>query len=96
MSTRYIGRPVSRVDGRQKVTGKATYAAEFEQANVAHGVIVRSTRSNATIRVDRAAAQRAPGVIAVIAHDNAPKLAYRPHKGIVDADVGVHLGPEFR
>ena len=30
MITAFIGQPVSRVDGRQKVTGGATYAAEFE------------------------------------------------------------------
>ena len=28
MTTDYIGQPMSRVDGRQKVTGTATYAAE--------------------------------------------------------------------
>ena len=32
MTTAFIGQPVSRVDGRQKVTGGATYAAEFERA----------------------------------------------------------------
>ena len=30
MTTAIIGKPISRVDGRQKVTGAATYAAEFE------------------------------------------------------------------
>ena len=32
MTTAFIGQPVSRVDGRQKVTGGATYAAEFDDA----------------------------------------------------------------
>ena len=35
MTTTFIGQPVSRVDGWQKVTGGATYAAEFDVANVA-------------------------------------------------------------
>jgi xanthine dehydrogenase YagR molybdenum-binding subunit len=30
MTIPYIGRPISRVDGRLKVTGTATYAAEHE------------------------------------------------------------------
>ena len=38
-----IGQPISRVDGRQKVTGGATYAAEFDVPGQAHGAIVRST-----------------------------------------------------
>ena len=29
MTTAFIGQPVSRIDGRQKVTGGATYAEEF-------------------------------------------------------------------
>src|SRR5437867_3621519 len=91
MTTQYIGRPVSRVDGPKKVTGQATYAAEFDPPNLAHAAIVRSTAANGRIRVDSAAAERAPGVIAVVTHENAPKLAYRPHKGIVDAAVGERL-----
>jgi xanthine dehydrogenase YagS FAD-binding subunit len=43
MTTNFIGQPVSRVDGRLKVTGRATYAAEFQIANMAHAAIVRST-----------------------------------------------------
>ncbi len=46
MTTAFIGQPVSRVDGRQKVTGAATYAAEFDQPGQAYGVIVRSTVAN--------------------------------------------------
>jgi xanthine dehydrogenase YagR molybdenum-binding subunit len=92
MTTAVIGQPVSRVDGRQKVTGGATYAAEFDQPGQAHGVIVRSTVANGRIAsIDSAAAERAPGVIAVVTHRNAPRLAYRPHKAVVDADVGERL-----
>ena len=41
--TTFIGRPVNRVDGRQKVTGGATYAAEFDVPRLAHGAIVLLT-----------------------------------------------------
>ena len=43
MSTAFIGQPVSRVDGRRKVTGAATYAAEFRVPGVVHGAIVLRT-----------------------------------------------------
>src|SRR5207248_2588547 len=70
--------PVSRVDGRQKVTGGATYAAEFRMPGFAHGAIVRSTVANGRIAsIDSAGAERVPGVVAVLTHRNAPKLAYR-------------------
>jgi xanthine dehydrogenase YagR molybdenum-binding subunit len=92
MTTAFIGQPVSRVDGRQKVTGAATYAAEFDQPGQAHGVIMRSTVANGRIAaIDNAAAERAPGVVAVLTHRNAPRLAYRPHKGAVDPAVGERL-----
>ena len=92
MTTAVIGQPVSRVDGRQKVTGGATYAAEFDVPGMAHGAIVRSTVANGRIAsIDSAAAKRAPGVIAVLTHRNAPRLAYRPHKAGVDPDVGERL-----
>src|SRR5438128_10745890 len=92
MTTAFIGQPISRVDGRQKVTGRATYAAEFDQPGQAHGMIVRSTVANGRIAsIDSAAAERAPGVLSVLTHLNAPRLAYRHHRGVVDPDVGERL-----
>ena len=71
---------------------RATYAAEFDVPNLAHGAIVRSTVAKGRIAsIDSAAAERAPGVVAVLTHRNAPRLAYRPHKAIVDPDVGERL-----
>ncbi|KAB0265694.1 xanthine dehydrogenase family protein molybdopterin-binding subunit [Microvirga brassicacearum] len=92
MTTAFIGQPVSRVDGRQKVTGAATYAAEFNVPGQAHGAIVRSTVANGRIAsIDSVAAEQASGVIAVLTHDNAPRLAYRAHKGAVDPGIGERL-----
>ena len=92
MTTAIIGQPVSRVDGRQKVTGTATYAAEFDVPNQAYGAIVRSTAASGRLAsIDSTAAERAPGVFIVLTYQNAPKLPYRPHKAGVDPDVGERL-----
>src|SRR3954471_25076864 len=92
MTTAFIGQPVSRVDGRQKVTGTATYAAEFNIPGQAYGAIVRSTVANGRIAsIDSSIAERATGVIAVVTHRNAPKLPYQPHRAFVDPDVGERL-----
>jgi xanthine dehydrogenase YagR molybdenum-binding subunit len=92
MTTAFIGQPISRVDGRQKVTGQATYAAEFDQPNQAYAAIVRSTIAAGRIAsIEAAAAERVSGVIAVLTHHNAPKLAYAPHKGFTDPEVGERL-----
>lgn len=72
-----IGKPVSRVDGRLKVTGGARYAAEFKQQGMTHGVLVMSTIANGRIKsIDTKAAERAPGVLGVVTHLNAPRLNF--------------------
>jgi xanthine dehydrogenase YagR molybdenum-binding subunit len=92
MTTAVIGQAISRVDGRRKVTGGATYAAEFDVPGLAHGAIVRSTVAGGRLAsIDSAAAERAPGVLAVLTHRNAPRLAYRTHKAVVDPEFGERL-----
>ncbi|RYE89930.1 MAG: xanthine dehydrogenase family protein molybdopterin-binding subunit, partial [Myxococcales bacterium] len=75
MSEAWTGKGIDRVDGRLKVTGKATYAAEVAVANAAHAVIVGSTVGRGRVTsIDAAAAEKAPGVLAVLTHLNAPRL----------------------
>ncbi len=70
-----IGQPMDRTDGRLKVTGAATYSADNNVANLAHGVIVSATIAKGRIRnIDSVSARSAPGVVAVITHENAIKL----------------------
>jgi CO/xanthine dehydrogenase Mo-binding subunit len=74
-----VGTPRDRVDGRLKVTGAATYPIDVALPGMAHAVLVPSTVTSGRIRqiaVD--AAERAPGVLAVITHVNAPTLAPGP------------------
>lgn len=70
----YIGKEMPRVDGIAKVTGRATYAAEFNVPNLAYGYIVTSTIARGTIAsIDASAAEQAPGVLKVITHENSIK-----------------------
>jgi xanthine dehydrogenase YagR molybdenum-binding subunit len=70
-----IGKPISRLDARAKVTGTATYAAETEVANIAHAVIVGSPIARGMITLDTNAASRQPGVLRVLSAGNAPTIA---------------------
>jgi xanthine dehydrogenase YagR molybdenum-binding subunit len=73
---KYVGQPMDRVDGRLKVTGAAKYAAEFTAPGLACGVLVQSTIAKGKIRrIDRSQAERAPGILAVITHENMPAVA---------------------
>ncbi len=63
----YVGQGIDRVDGHDKVTGAAKYAAEFGLPGLVHAVLVQSTiGAGSMTAIDTAAAARMPGVIAVI------------------------------
>ncbi len=65
-----VGKPVPRVDARDKVTGKAKYTRDIRLPGMLYGVIVRSPYAAAEIRsVDTAAAEKMPGVHAVYVLD---------------------------
>jgi xanthine dehydrogenase YagR molybdenum-binding subunit len=65
------GMHVSRVDGIAKVTGAARYAAEHKAPDLAYGVVVSGTVAKGRIkRIETAAAEAVPGVIAVLSHEN--------------------------
>jgi xanthine dehydrogenase YagR molybdenum-binding subunit len=67
--------PADRVDGKDKVTGAATYAAEHKLANMSYAVLVGSTIAKGKIKnLDTKAASAAPGVLAVISYLNSPKV----------------------
>jgi xanthine dehydrogenase YagR molybdenum-binding subunit len=70
-----IGRPLDRVDGPLKVTGKATYAFEYAgQGEAACGFIVPAAIGKGrVVGVDVRGARRAPGVLLVVTKDNAPR-----------------------
>src|SRR5262245_24968584 len=75
MSTNYIGKPVSRVDGRAKVTGQAKYAGEYNVPNPLYGFVVSSVIAKGRIaRIDTAEALRLDGVRHVFTHMNVPHL----------------------
>src|SRR5215813_454646 len=78
MTTSYIGYPISRVDGRAKVTGGARYAGEYSAPDLAYGVVVSSTIAKGRIaRIDSSEAYRLEGMIHVFTHENAPSTAWR-------------------
>ncbi|NUS29379.1 MAG: xanthine dehydrogenase family protein molybdopterin-binding subunit [Streptomyces sp.] len=77
-----VGAPLSRVDGRLKVTGKAQYAAEHDVDGVLHAVIVDAGIGVGRVTsLDTSTAEKQPGVLRVIHHRNAPKLPYLDNPG---------------
>ncbi|QMW05717.1 xanthine dehydrogenase family protein molybdopterin-binding subunit [Spirosoma foliorum] len=75
--TQYIGKPLNRIDGLDKVTGNAKYAAEFDTPDLLYGYIVNSTIAKGKIkRIDSSKALALDGVLQVFTHENRPKIAW--------------------
>jgi xanthine dehydrogenase YagR molybdenum-binding subunit len=59
-------RALARVDGVEKVTGRAQYASDVQLPDMLHAAFVRSPVPHGVIsRIDAASAMRVPGVVAV-------------------------------
>ena len=69
-----------RLDGIEKVTGRAKFTADFKPENMAYGVFVTSSIARGAIRnLNTAAAKNAPGVLEVISYRNCPPIpGYKP------------------
>lgn len=75
----HIGRPLSRIDGPLKVAGRARFAAEFPIDGMVYAALVHSTIAKGRIvAIDTAAAKAATGVVAIMTHENAPRLKPPP------------------
>src|SRR5216684_1286513 len=76
LTTRAAGAPLSRLDGVQKVTGTATYAYEYPVEGVTYVFPVQSTIARGrVVSIDASAARALPGVVTVLSHENAPRIA---------------------
>ena len=100
--TTVVGEPIDRVEAPAKVMGVAVYAAEFVLRDLAYAAVCVSEIPRGRIAaIDVTAAEQAPGVIAVITHENAARLPYhqRAKRPVVDPQDGERLhvlqGPEI-
>ncbi len=72
-----VGRPHSRVDGVEKITGQAKYTQDVSLPGMLHARVLRSPHAAAKItRIDTSKAEKLPGVKAVLSHQNAPKIPW--------------------
>ena len=105
---RIIGKPVDRVDGVLKVTGTAPYSYEYHDVapNAAYGVVVGAGIGKGRIdTLDTRDVERAPGVLLVLTHRNAPKMFGKQKKQnttskessqTTQSDKGAHAAPQLQ
>ena len=84
-----VGAPINRTDAWAKVSGAARYAAEHPVEHLAQAVLVTSTVPNGRIkRIDTSEAERLPGVIHIMTHENALRLPQETKAGKVSPPIG--------
>jgi len=78
-NSQIIGAAKPRIDGPQKLTGKAPYTADRHLPDMAYGYGVFSTIASGRIRhIDMSEARKMPGVIDIFHHGHFPKLFRTP------------------
>src|SRR2546421_1420126 len=76
-----VGKAIDRLDGPLKVSGGARYAYEIAKENVLYGFVVEASIGKGTVRsIDTRAAEKAPGVVLVLTHQNAPAQGTGNHR----------------
>jgi xanthine dehydrogenase YagR molybdenum-binding subunit len=85
-----IGAGIDRIDGPLKVTGRAVYSYERQDAGQALYGVIRGAAigKGRIVRIDTSEAEAAPGVVMVLTHRNAPR------QGPPASDMGVIARPE--
>jgi CO/xanthine dehydrogenase Mo-binding subunit len=86
-----IGTRQRRIEDPARLTGQALYASDVRLPDMLHVAILRSPYAHASIAsIDTAAAEKLPGVRAVLTYKNAPKAvisAGPPVKAVVNQEV---------
>jgi CO/xanthine dehydrogenase Mo-binding subunit len=76
---RYVGRPVPRIEDPLLVTGRAEFVDNVVLPGMLHCAILRSPYARARIlRVDTSAAEKSPGVVAVVTGEDARRDSVPP------------------
>jgi CO/xanthine dehydrogenase Mo-binding subunit len=75
MSYQAVGKPLPRLEGADKVTGKTQFAADFLIPGALWGKVLRSSVPHARlVRIDVSKARRVPGVSAILTGQDLPPV----------------------
>ena len=93
--TRVVGKGILRVDAHERVGGEALYYDDMKLPGMLYGVILRCPYGNAKVRnVDTGAAERMPGVHAVISGGHPVTKMYHTYGSWADPEAERELFPE--
>lgn len=88
-----IGKNLTRVDGKQKVLGKAKYPGDLYMEDMLHGVTVRSTQTHGFFSIDISEAEKLPGIVKILTHED---ISGENHHGVCLKDHYVFCKDKVR
>lgn len=89
-----IGKPISRLEGKLKVTGAAKYSGEYNVPDLLYGYVVSSTVTKGKIiEIHTELAEALTGVVKIFTHKNRPGTAWFDMQY---ADMDAPPGASFR
>ncbi len=72
--TQIVGQPLPRVDGRDKVTGKAVFGVDVQLPGLTYLKVLGSAYAHAEIlKIDTSKAEKLPGVVGIVTGKDLPK-----------------------
>lgn len=91
---KFVGQKTQRIDGPERVTGKAIYTFDVQLPGMLYGKILRSPHPHARVKkIDTRRAEKLPGVRAVLSSQNAPKISFRRQTFLFD-EIVRYVGDE--
>lgn len=78
-----VGKNQIRIDGKQKILGKAKYPNDLYMEGMLYGVTVRSTEPHANFSMDISKAEKFPGVVNILTYED---ITGENHHGVYFKD----------
>ncbi|MPZ15227.1 MAG: molybdopterin-dependent oxidoreductase [Chloroflexi bacterium] len=90
-TTNIVGRSVRRIEGPEKVAGRAQYASDIRLPGLLSARVLRSPHPHAQIRqIDASRAQHLPGVHTVVTWENVPHIEWDKGNVLLEREVSFH------
>jgi xanthine dehydrogenase YagR molybdenum-binding subunit len=91
----FVGHKEPRIDGTERVTGRAVFTSDIQLPGMLYGKILRSPHPHARIRrIKTQRAEELPGVHAVLSQKNVPKISFHGGQTFIFDETVRYVGDE--
>ena len=93
---KFVGQRKTRIDGAERVTGRASFTSDIQLPGMLYGKILRSPHPHARIqRIETRDAEKLSGVRAVLSYQNIPKIPFHGGQAFIFNRTVRYVGDEI-